>query len=226
MRIETLDHVALWVSDRDALADFVTTYVGMHVIERTEKFTLVGSNARRGKLTLFAADGEREPRPLVRVGLRVNDLDAAVAALPETASAQRVNESARFDAPEGLGLALVEAETEIDYDIDHVLFAVPDPTATFASLVELGFENANGRLKAGDSYIDLEVGELLDSSRPLLNHLGLRVSSADDHLSEAEERGIEIADVVDGPNTYAVFVWGPDRIKLEYVEHKPTFSLV
>ena len=36
----------------------------------------------------------------------------------------------------------------------------------------------------------------------------------------------EIADIVDAANTYAVFVWGPDGIKLEYVEHKPTFSLV
>ena len=58
-----------------------------------------------------------------------------------------------------------------------------------------------------------------------LNHLGLRVESADDHIEEAERRGLEIADVVDAANTYAVFVWGPDRIKLEYVEHKPTFSL-
>ena len=34
-----------------------------------------------------------------------------------------------------------------------------------------------------------------------------------------------IADVVDAANTYAVFVWGPERVKLEYVEHKPSFSL-
>ena len=57
MQIETLDHVAVWASDRDRLADFLTAHVGMHVIDRTEKFTLVGSDARRGKLTLFAADG-------------------------------------------------------------------------------------------------------------------------------------------------------------------------
>jgi hypothetical protein len=30
---------------------------------------------------------------------------------------------------------------------------------------------------------------------------------------------------VDAANTYAVFVWGPDGIKLEYVEHKASFSL-
>jgi hypothetical protein len=52
------------------------------------------------------------------------------------------------------------------------------------------------------------------------------VESADEHIKEAERRGLEIADVVDAANTYAVFVWGPDRIKLEYVEHKPSFSLV
>jgi hypothetical protein len=35
-----------------------------------------------------------------------------------------------------------------------------------------------------------------------------------------------LADVVDAPNTLAVFVWTPGRVKLEYVEHKPSFSLV
>jgi len=49
MRPQTLDHVALWVADRDPIAEFVTDHVGMHVIERTDKFTLVGSDARRGK---------------------------------------------------------------------------------------------------------------------------------------------------------------------------------
>ena len=55
MQIETLDHVALWVEDTDALATFLTSHLGMHVIERNERFTLVGSDARRGKLTLFPA---------------------------------------------------------------------------------------------------------------------------------------------------------------------------
>ena len=55
MTPETLDHVALWVAERDAIAEFVTERVGMHIVDRTDAFTLVGSNARRGKLTLFAA---------------------------------------------------------------------------------------------------------------------------------------------------------------------------
>jgi len=60
MQIETFDHVALWVGDRDRLADFLTSHIGMHEIQRTERFTLVGSDARRGKLTLFAAEGPRD----------------------------------------------------------------------------------------------------------------------------------------------------------------------
>src|SRR5436190_675192 len=71
----SLDHVALWVADRDRLADFLCDHLGMHVIDRTDKFTLVGSDARRGKLTLFSAEGPREPGPLERVVLRVDDLD-------------------------------------------------------------------------------------------------------------------------------------------------------
>jgi catechol 2,3-dioxygenase-like lactoylglutathione lyase family enzyme len=225
MQIETLDHVALWVEDRDTLANFLTGHVGMHVIDRTDKFTLVGSDARRGKLTLFAAEGAREPGPLERVGLRVFDLDEAVAALPADVAVERRDGAVTFDAPSGLRVALVEVDDGVAYDLDHVAFSVPDPEATFARLAELGFDVADGRLLAGESSIVLEQGDPAETERPLLNHLGLRVESADDHIEEAERRGLEIADVVDAENTYAVFVWGPDEIKLEYVEHKPTFSL-
>jgi catechol 2,3-dioxygenase-like lactoylglutathione lyase family enzyme len=225
MQIETLDHVALWVEDRDTLANFLTGHVGMHVIDRTDKFTLVGSDARRGKLTLFAAEGPREPGPLERIGLRVFDLDEAVAALPADLAVERRDGAVTFDAPGGLRVALVEVEDGVAYDLDHVAFTVPDPEATFARLAEMGFEVADGRLLAGDSSIVLEQGDPPGTESPLLNHLGLRVESADDHIEEAERRGLEIADIVDAENTYAVFVWGPDQIKLEYVEHKPTFSL-
>ncbi|MGH3022035.1 MAG: VOC family protein [Gaiellaceae bacterium] len=225
MKIETLDHVALWVADRDTLADFLTGHVGMHVIDRTDAFTLVGSDARRGKLTLFAAEGQRDPAVLERVGLRVFDLDEALAALPPGTSVERSDGEAVVEAPEGLRLALVEVDDGVAYDLHHVAFRVPDPEATFAQLAELGFDVEDGVLRAGDSLIVLERGEPSSSETPLLNHLGLRVESADDHIRGAESRGLEIADVVDGANTYAVFVWGPDRIKLEYVEHKPTFSL-
>ena len=61
--------------------------------------------------------------------------------------------------------------------------------------------------------------------RPLLNHLAVLVDSADEVITDAGERGIEVESVVDAANTYAAFLWGPDRVRIEYVEHKPTFSL-
>ena len=51
------------------------------------------------------------------------------------------------------------------------------------------------------------------------------VDEVDPVIAEAEKRDI-VDNVVDAANTRAVFVWGPERVKLEYVEHKPTFSLV
>ena len=43
-------------------------------------------------------------------------------------------------------------------------------------------------------------------------------------VAEAEEMGI-VDNVVDAANTRAVFVWGPERVRIEYVEHKPEFAL-
>jgi hypothetical protein len=34
-----------------------------------------------------------------------------------------------------------------------------------------------------------------------------------------------VESVVDAANTYAIFPWGPEHVRVEYVEHKPTFSL-
>ena len=54
---------------------------------------------------------------------------------------------------------------------------------------------------------------------------GLQSRIVEEQQAEAEDLGVEIADFVDAPNTLALFVWGPDRVKLEYIEHKPSFSL-
>jgi len=227
MKIKTLDHVALWVADRDRLSDFLTRHVGMHVIDRTEAFTLLGSDARRGKLTLFAADGERDPGPLAHVALRVRDLDAALASLPGGMEIElREDGATLFDTFEGLRIALVEGRG-VDYDIHHVTLRVPDPDESFKELLGYGFGGEDGKLVVGDSYIELvEGGDGDEPERPLLNHIALLVESAEDHIQEARRRGLEIADIKDAENTYAVFIWGPDRVKLEYVEHKESFSLV
>src|ERR671937_2771410 len=141
MRPETLDHVALWVANRDSIADFVTAHLGMHVIERTDRFTLVGSDARRGKLTLFAAEGPRQRGALAHVALRVNDLEAALERLPEELVVERPRSGeAYFDVREGLRLGLVEAPTDVDYDLDHTALFSANPRETAEEYERLGFD--------------------------------------------------------------------------------------
>jgi catechol 2,3-dioxygenase-like lactoylglutathione lyase family enzyme len=227
IRPHSLDHVALWVAERDALAGLLCDHLGMHVIERTDAFTLVGVDAKLGKLTLFAAEGPREPGVLERVALRVGDLDSALGRLPAEAGARRTGQGvAELEAPGGLRLGLVESRDGVDFDLDHVVLRVPDPGRAADELAELGFARRDGRLEVADRSLRLEPGdETGDGERPLLNHLALLVDSVERIQAEAERRGVEVADLVDAPNTLAVFLWGPDRIKLEYVEHKPGFSL-
>ncbi len=215
MKPTSLDHVALWVADRDQIAAFATAHLGMHVIERTDRFTLVGSDARRGKLTLFAADGPRERGALAHVGLRVADLAAARESLPPGTPEV-------FDAGEGLLVTLVEGETDVEYDLDHIALLSPDPEAAAREWLRYGFSPAGAaRVEAGGAFLELREGDPGKPERPLLNHIGVLV----DEAAPAQQLGVEVADVIDAPNTFAVFVWGPDRVKLEYVEHKPTFSL-
>jgi catechol 2,3-dioxygenase-like lactoylglutathione lyase family enzyme len=232
MEPKTLDHVALWVEHRDPIADLLTENVGMHVIDRTDAFTLVGSDARRGKLTLFTAEGPRERGALAHVALRVSDLDAALRELPEDLVVDRPRSGeAYFDVREGLRLGLVEASTDVEYDLDHTALFSARPEETAEEYERLGFAPSEPgpsgapRVEVGGAYVEFHPGEPGDPERPLLNHLAVLVDSADDHIEEARETGIEIDNVVDAANTYAVFLWGPERVRVEYVEHKPTFSL-
>src|SRR5918912_4043143 len=143
MKPKTLDHVALWVEDRDPIADLLTESVGMHVIDRTDAFTLVGSDARRGKLTLFTAEGPRERGALAHVALRVSDLDAALRALPDEVVVGRPRSGeAYFDVREGLRLGLVEAPTDVEYDLDHAALFSARPKETAEEYERLGFAPA------------------------------------------------------------------------------------
>jgi len=228
-----LDHVAYWVADRDPVAEFVTTYLGMHVIDRTETFTLVGSNARRGKLTLFDADGPRERGALEHVALRVSNLEAALDELPSGLEVDRPRPGeAYFDVGgEGVRLGLVEADTDVEFDLDHVALRSKSPEETAGEYASLGFAPAapgpSGapRVEVGGAFVEFHPGEPGAPERPLLNHLAVLVDSADEHIAAANDLGVEVDNVVDAANTYAVFLWGPERVRVEYVEHKPTFSL-
>ena len=231
MEVKTLDHIALWVEDRDRIADLATRHLGMHVIDRTDKFTLIGSDARRGKLTLFAAEGPRARGALKHVALRVADLAAAVEALP--GEAETADDGSVFiDVSEGLRIGLVEAPTDVDYDFDHVALFSGEPEKTALAYQALGFrpagDSASGapRVESGGAFVEFHRGQAEEAEQPLLNHLAVLVDSTEDHIREANELGLEIADIVDAANTYALFVWGPERVKIEYVEHKASFSLV
>ena len=112
MNPRTLDHVALWVADRHRMAEVAVDLLGVRVIEQTDRFTLLGADARRGKLTLFDAEGPRERGPLARIGLRVSSLDGR---------------DATVDLGEGLEIVLVEAETDSELDLDHVALVSANP---------------------------------------------------------------------------------------------------
>ncbi|MFL5943383.1 MAG: VOC family protein, partial [Gaiellaceae bacterium] len=218
MNPQTLDHVAYWLADRDAVADFALRHLGMHVVDRTDAFTLVGADARRGKLTLFAAEAPRERGALEHVALRVGDLERALARLPDGLDVERRREGeAYFELGEGVALGLVEVDTDLDYDLDHVALRSADPQATASEYGSLGFRAAapgrSGcpRVEVGGAFIEFQPGEPGAPQQPLLNHLAVLVDSAEEHLAAARDLGVEVDDFVDAPNTLAVFVWGPER---------------
>jgi catechol 2,3-dioxygenase-like lactoylglutathione lyase family enzyme len=226
VELESFDHVALWTPERDALAVLLTGCCGMHVITRTDAFTLVGGHARRGKVTLFAAEGPRERGVLESIVLRVSDGEDVRARLArEGYDATDDGEALRFDGPGGVPLAIVErSETDVA-DLDGVVLRVPDPAATASALEELGLERDGGQLSVDDRHVVLRREEAREGERPLLNHLAFLVDSATVVQEEARARDLDVEEVVDAPNTLAVFLRGPDRLRLEFVEHKPGFSL-
>jgi catechol 2,3-dioxygenase-like lactoylglutathione lyase family enzyme len=206
-----LDHVALWTDERDALADFLCERAGMHVIDKTDTFTLVGADAKKGKLTLFDAEGPRDQGALGHVGLNVHDESLA----------------GDVSAPGGLDIQFVDHREGDEWDLNHVRLRVPDPGHAVSEFLQLGFEPGDGpeSVVAGDKTIYfIEGGPDSAGEQPLLNHLALLVDSYKEHVDNARERGLEYEEV-DAANTWAVFVTGPYGIRIEYVEHKPGFAL-
>jgi catechol 2,3-dioxygenase-like lactoylglutathione lyase family enzyme len=226
IRPRSLDHVALWTDARKPLATFLCDHLGMHVIEETDTFTLVGVDAKLGKLTLFDAEGPRERGSIEHIALRVGDVDAVVAGLPQDAAAQPAEDGiVRFEAPGGVPLALVE-RGGTEFDLDHVVLRLPDPEAALRTLESMGFERRGAGLAVADRELRVVEADTPEGERPLLNHIALLVESADEVQREAEERGVEVDDIKDAPNTFAVFLRGPSGVRIEYVEHKPGFALV
>ena len=231
MRPQTLDHVAYWLADRDAVADF--DGASRHARHRPDRrFTLLGSNARRGKLTLFDAEGPRERGALEHVAFRVVDLDAALAELPAGPRASSGRAAARRTSTSAKACGSGSSRRRRTSTTTSTTSRSAPPTRRRRPRVRLARLRAaprravgRPRVEVGGAWVEFHPGEPGAPERPLLNHLAVLVDSADEHIAAANDLGVEIDDVVDAPNTLAVFLWGPERVRIEYVEHKPTFSL-
>ena len=155
------------------------------------------------------------------MALRVSNLGRAVEDLPD---------GDEVELGEGVRVRLVEAPTDVEYDLDHVALYSTEPEQTAREYTELGFNSAgpsdegHPRVEVGGAYVEFHPGDPGDAKKPLLNHVAVLVDEVDPVIAEAEEREI-VDNVVDAANTRAVFVWGPERVRIEYVEHKPGFAL-
>jgi catechol 2,3-dioxygenase-like lactoylglutathione lyase family enzyme len=230
VKVQRLDHIALYMGDRDAAADFLTLHLDFHVVDRTDRYTLVGAGGRIGKLTLFDAPESTELSrgPIECINIRVADPEVAVARLPVEADIMSRDGGYLFSGPENLPLSLVPGQGDfVDYDLEGLVLRSADPEEAARGFVEMGFATAeNGAtVKAGQYQLRFVTSPAGVETQGMLYHLGCLVDSAEAHRREAEQRGFHIQDWVEGPNTVAVFVRGPEGVSVEYVEHKPTFSL-
>ena len=230
MKVKKLDHIALYVNDRDRVAGFLTSYLGFHVVDHTGRYTLVGAGGRLGKLTLFDALEGTEPKPgeIERINIRVKDPESAAVHLPEDTGIEREGDEYLFTGPEGLPLALVPGEGDFtDYDLEGFSLRSGDPESAAQRFVEMGFTPGDDCTTLGAGEYKMRLVDIVPETngQSMLFHVGCLVDSAQAHREEAGEQGFEVQDFVEGPNTLAVFVRGPEDVSVEYVEHKPGFSL-
>ena len=214
MAPKTLDHVALYVTDPDAVASCILAQLPFRVIEETDEFVLIGRDPELGKLTLFRADGARDAGSLREIGIGI-----------PCATVERT-----VEAGEGLRLRLVPSEPDGEVDLSFVTLTVRDPDASAQAWLDLGFAPASDacdgarRVRVGPHHVELRGGSPNASDRPLLNHLGVLVESLDDARRTIEEHDLVVEKEVDGELSRAVFVRAPDGVSLEYIEHKPAFA--
>ena len=230
VKVQKLDHIALYMGDRDAAADFLTSHLDFHLVDRTDRYTLVGAGGRIGKLTLFDApeDIDASRGPIERINIRVADPETAVARLRAEVDLMSRDGDYLFTGPEGLPLSLVPGRGDfVDYDLEGLVLRSTDPEEAARGFIEMGFAPGEtaATVSAGEYRVRFVTSTAGVETQGMLYHLGCLVDSAEDHRREAEQRGFEIQNWVDGPNTVAVFVRGPEGVSVEYVEHKPTFSL-
>jgi hypothetical protein len=219
----SLDHVAIHVADRDAFADQLVTQLDVRVIERTDRFTLVGADPDFGKLTLLDPVDDRSPSPnrivsivLAEVGDRgtpaplvlegglvltfasLDDLGPAWDGTPRHAVVGIV---LRVSDPP-LAAALIDSAHPLQITqvaADHAILEVGDgPGAGRITLTREGWD---------------------DTVRPsMIDHVGFRITDAHGWRRMFEECDVDVDRWVEAAHSRAVFVEGPEGLLLEYVE--------
>lgn len=225
LQLPRLDHVAIHVADRDGFAQEVIDRFDMHVIERTDRFTLIGANAEHGKLTLLdkVDDTSPDPAPNRIVSLVLAESAGTSGKPPVTLSGGLVVTFAPLDdlGPEwidtprhalvGLMLRTIDpplaaATLETQHDM-HVGAVSPDH-----AVLDVGEASPEGRITLSrERWNDEQAPSMLD-------HIGIRVPDAATWRERAQERELEVVKWVDAPHSRAVFVSGPDHLLIEYVE--------
>src|ERR671921_2921651 len=156
MDVKRLDHIALYMGDRDSAAGFLTTHFGFHVVDHTDRYTLVGAGGRLGKLTLFDAPQGTPPSPgeIERITIRVSDPEAAAQELPSGANAERFDGGYAFTGPEDLPLALVPGEGYFaGYDLEGFTLLLGSPEKYGRTFVEMGFAPADATTVTAGGYL-------------------------------------------------------------------------
>ena len=215
-----IDHVALRVLDRDALATFLCENCGMQRAEGAEGPSVLAAAGGATSLYLFEAEEAPARGLLERVVLRVSDLERASALLCDELELRQADpELVTFEGPEGVGLGLTSVlGGGVDYDIDHLVLRVMDPDETTIAMAELGFVPRGGALQVADKQVRLQSGMRSAGENELLSHIGVLVESVEVVNAQALRGGLEFDELTLAPNKLGVLVRGPERIRIEYTD--------
>lgn len=217
-----LDHLAIRALDPDELARFLCDHCGMGRTDSHEGIAVVAAPGGSTRLFLSRAEDTPNPGVLQRVVLRVSDLDAALAKLPDGLEVDRVApDLAVFRAPEGLEFGVTSVlGGGVDYDIDHFVLQVMNRDETTLALAELGFIPSGGALHVADKHLRVETGMRSEGENERLDHIGVLVESVEALKGQALRGGLQFDELTLGSNKLGIYVRGPERLRVEYAESR------
>jgi len=224
-----LDHVAIRVVNRDAFADQLLDHFDWRVIDRTDRFTLIGPDFEHGKVTLLDAEPDGQPVATRLVSLVLVELAGRPVPAPvhldnglvvTFTSAERVGMGAsRLPRHALIGLVLRSSDPEAAADsfaAQHGMRVISRSAEVAA--VEVGENAAAGMITL--------LREAIPAGPSLLDHVGVLVDDAAAWRDAFEAEGGPIDRWVEAAHSRAVFVPGPDDVLIEFVEQLAPMSAV